>query len=203
MGMDSYLVEGEEILAQAGSFYASNKRLIKYKKHLNGDELDDIPYSYITSVGVVRKTRRGFIRSGISIAIVGFSTLTIGITIMPTLKSITDLWGNPLASQAIPAISGVPFPGLDLASFLKPLIPFGIATIALGVLLILLGVFLPQVFIQFRAPTLTTDTEAKFRLGGIGKETSLNLVRIVRQQSMAKKSESVNVQSPENRENQT
>ena len=83
------------------------------------------------------------------------------------------------------------------------LITFNIVIIALGVLLILLGVFLPQVFIQFRAPTLTTDTEAKFRLGGVGKETSLNLVRIVRQQSLAKESESVNVRPPENRENQT
>ena len=42
--MESYLVEGEEILAQAGSFYASNKRLLRYKKHLKGEELDDIPY---------------------------------------------------------------------------------------------------------------------------------------------------------------
>jgi len=201
MGMESYLVEGEEILAQAGNFYASNKRLLRYKKHLNGDELDDIPYSYITSVGIVRKTRRGFIRSGTSIAIVGFSTLTMGIIIRPTVKSISDLWGNPLANQA--AIQGVPFLGLDLVSLLEPLIPFGIVTIVLGVLLLLLGVFLPQVFIQFRAPTLTTDTEAKFRLGGVGKETSLNLVRIVRQQSLAKESESVNVRPPENRENQT
>ena len=198
--MESYLVEGEEILAQAGSFYASNKRLLRYKKHLRGEELDDLPYSHIMSIGVVRKTRRGLIKSGIIIAIIGVFSLIIGIGIRSTLKSVSDLWGNPLGNQAIP---GIPFLGLDIVSLLAPLIPFSIVILALGVLLILSGVFLPQVFFQFRAPWLTVNTEAKFRLGGVGKETSQNLVRIVRQQSLAKESESVNVRPPENRDIQT
>ena len=192
--MENYLVEGEEILAQAGSFYASNKRLLRYKKHLKGEELDDIPYSHITSIGVVRNTRRGLIKAGLIIAIIGVSTLLTLIALKPALKSTSDLWGNAAGN---PAIQRVPFIDLDLTSLLAPLIPFSIIILALGVLLIGLGVFLPQVFIQFRTPGLTTDTEAKFRLVGVRKEASLNLVRTVRQQSMAKEPELTNVRPRE------
>ena len=190
MVMETYLVEGEEILAQAGSFYASNKRLLRYKKHLKGEELDDIPYSHITSIGIVRNTRRGLIKAGTIIAIIGVSTLLTLIAVKPVLKSTSDLWSNAAGNLAI---QGIPFTGLDLVSLLAPLIPFSIVILALGVLLIGLGVFLPQVFIQFRTPGLTSDTEAKFRLAGVRKEASLNLVRTVRQQSMAKESALTNV----------
>ena len=207
MPIEAYLVEGEEILAQAGSFYASNKRLLRYKKHLKGEELDDIPYSHITSIGVVRNTRRGFIKAGIIIAIIGASTLLTLIAVKPVLKSISDLLSSTAVNQAIP---GIPLIGVDLVSLITPLIPLsmvvlalGVLLTALGVLLIVAGVFMPQVFIQFRAPGLKRDTEAKFRLGGVRKEASLNLVRTVRQQSLAKESELVNVRPPENRGNQT
>ncbi len=183
MPIEAYLVDGEEILAQAGSFYASNKRLLRYKKHLKGEELDDIPYSHITSIGVVRNTRRGLIKAGIIIAMIGVFTLFILIAVKPVLKSVSDLWGNAAGSQAIP---GLPFARLDLVSLFAPLLPLSTVILASGVLLIVLGLFLPQVFIQFRAPGLTSDTAAKFRLGGVRKEASLNLVRTVRQQSLAK-----------------
>jgi hypothetical protein len=187
MVMKNYLLEGEVILAQAGNFYASNKRLLRYKKHLTGDELDDIPYSHIISIGIVRNTRRGLIKAGMIIAMIGgFSLLTM-ITVKPVLKSTTDLWGNIAASN--PAISGLPsFTGLNLGSLMAPLLPLSIVILALGILLVGLGVFLPQAFIQFRTSGLTRDTEGMFRLGDINNEASINLVRTVRQQSMAKES---------------
>ncbi len=200
MPIEDYLVEGEEILAQAGSFYASNKRLLRYKKRYKGEELDDIPYSHITSIGVVRNTRRGLVKAGIIIAIIALSTLFTVLAIRPALKSVSDLLGNLTGNQAIP---GLPFIGLDLVSLVTPLIPFSTVVFAIGVTMIVLGVFPPQVFIQFRAPGLKVDTEAKFRLGGVGNEASLNLVRTVRQQSLAKESDLVIVRPPENRGNQT
>ena len=109
------------------------------------------------------------------------------IAVRPVLKSISGMLSNLPGSQAIP---GIPLIGVDLVSLITPLIPLSIVVLALGVLLTALGVFRPQVFIQFRAPGLNADTEAKFRLGGVGKEATLNLVRTVRQQSLAKESES-------------
>ncbi len=166
MPIEDYLVDGEEILAQAGSFYASNKRLLRYTKHLKGEEMDDIPYSHITSIGVVRNARRGLIKAGMIIAIVGLSTLLTVLAIRPALKSVSDLLGNATGNQAIP---GVPLIALDLVSLFAPLLPFSTVVLALGVLMIVLGVFLPQVFIQVRAPGITGDSEAKFRLGGVRK----------------------------------
>ena len=51
MGVESYLVDGEEILAQAGNFYATNKRLLRYKKHLKGEEIEPYEYTLTTKKG--------------------------------------------------------------------------------------------------------------------------------------------------------
>jgi hypothetical protein len=179
--MERYLLEGEEILAHVGHLYASNKRLLRYRKHLTSEELDDIPYSNITSISLIRKTRRSLIKAGAVIAIVGIFTLLTLITIQPYLKSTSELFSTASGS---PVIQGLPFIGLDLASLFAPLIPFSIIVLALGISMIGLGFFLPQVFIQFRMPGLSSDAEAKFRLGDVHNEASLNLVRTVRQQSL-------------------
>jgi hypothetical protein len=198
--MERFLVEGEEILAQAGDLYASNKRLLRYKKNLKGEELDDIPYSHVTSISLVRNTRRSWIKAGAIITIIAIFILVTLITIKPVLKSTSDLFA---ASAGNPAIQSLPFIGLDLESLLAPLIPFSIFILALGVLLLGLGLFLPQVFIQFHAPGLSGQAEAKFRLGNVHDEASLHLVRTVRQQSLIKEPASLYTRTPGNTGEQT
>ncbi len=198
--MERYLLEGEEILAQAGNFYASNKRLLRYKKHLTGEELDDIPYSDITSVSLVRNTRRSLIKAGAIIAVIGIFALLTLITTRPFLQSTSDLFRT---ASANPAIQGLPLIGLDLTSLLAPLIPFSIVILSLGIVLIGLGLFLPQVFIQFRTPGLSSEAEAKFRLGNVNNEASLNLIRTVRQQYLIEETGLICVRPPGNLGNQT
>ena len=128
------------------------------------------------------------------------STLVTLIAVRPVLKSISGMLSNLPSSQAIP---GIPLVDVDLVSLITPLIPLSIVVTALGVSLTVWGFFRPQVFIQFRAPGLNADTEAKFRLYGVGKEATMKLVRTVRQQSLANESESGNVRPPANSGNQT
>ena len=195
MSIESYLVEGERVLAQSQCFYASNKRLLKFKHHHDSDELDDIPYSNITSISIVRNTRRDLIKPGIIISSVGVCFLLALIALKNSLNSLSGLLSSTVANNTLP---GFPFGGFDLSSLFAPIIPLSIVILSLGILLIVSGIFRPQVFIQFRAIGLTRDTEAKFRLGDVKNKVSLNLLNIVRQRSLAMESESINKKMPEN-----
>ena len=42
MTIERYLTTDEKILATAGSFYATNKRVIRYRKNIMGEELHDL-----------------------------------------------------------------------------------------------------------------------------------------------------------------
>ena len=190
MPIENYLIQGEEIMANAGSFYATNKRLIRYHKRFLSEELDDIPYSHITSIGVVKSPRRRLIKAGAAIILIAIITFLSLMVISSVLKSISGLLKS--------------FMGFNLTSILAPLIPFSIIMLIMGVVILVLGFFPLQTFVQFRAPGLNKDTEAKFRLGGVSKEVSQNLIRIVRQQSLGvTASEIASVQPQENRGTKT
>ncbi|MBI4287240.1 MAG: hypothetical protein HY671_02290 [Chloroflexi bacterium] len=184
MPLQTYLMEGEKIIAQCGDFYASNKRLIRYQKHLFGEEVDDIPYAHLTSVGVARKPRRGLIRAGVVVIVTFLSSLLMLAIISPILKSLSGLLGGSF--------------GLNLG----PLVPIHLIALGAGVAMVLAGVFVPSVFVQFRAPGLNKDAEARFRLHGGGRGASLDLVRIVREQSLLKESALTDVRPAEDKGNQ-
>lgn len=194
MPLQNYLMEGEEILAQCGNFYASNKRLIRYQKRLFSEELDDIPYSHITSVGVAKKPRKGLIWAGLTILGLVLSSLaTLGI-MSALMKSISPLMGGSAG------ILGLPGGSLDLD--VGRLIPLHVVGIGVSLAMVLVGIFVPTVFIQFRAPGLDKNAQARFRLRGVPRGPSLELLRIVRQQSLVKESELADVRPTENRGNQ-
>lgn len=185
MPIENYLVQGEKILANAGLFYATDKRLIRYHKRFLSEELDDIPYSHITSIGVVKSPRRRLIKAGAVIILIAIITFLSLMVISSVLKSISGLLKS--------------FMGFDLTSLLAPLIPFSVFMLIGGVGILLLGFFPLQTFVQFRVPGLNRDSEAKFRMGGVRKEVSQNLLRIIRQQSLGvTTSEIASVQPQEN-----
>lgn len=194
MPLQTYLMDGEKILAQCGNFYASNKRLIRYEKRLFSEELDDIPYSHLTSIGVARKPRKGLIWAGLTILGLVLSSLaTLGI-MSAIMKSISPLMGGFEGLLGLPGGSV----GFDVG----PLIPLHVVGIGVSLAMVLVGIFVPTVFIQFRAPGLDKDAEARFRLRGVPRGPSLELVRIVRQQSLVEESELANVRPTENKGNQ-
>jgi len=190
MPLENYLIQGEEILAKAGIFVATNKRLIRYNKRFFSEELDDLPYSHITSIGVVKSPRKRLIKAGVIITLIAIITFLSLMVISSVLKSVSGL------------LKG--FMGFDLSGLLAPLIPFSVFMLIGGIVILVLGFFPLQMFIQFRAPGLNKDGEAKFRLSGVRKEVSQNLIRVIREQSLGTvKSEIASVQSPENRGSQT
>lgn len=189
MPLETYLMDGESILAQGGCFYASDRRLIRYRKRFLGEELDDIPYSHLTSIGIVRSRKAALLKGGITITLIGLSTFLTLLVVEPILKSVSGILGSLM--------------GFDLGSLLSPLIPFSIIITFVGIALLALWFFMASTFIEFRAPGLSKDAEAKFRLEGIRNEASLNLVRVVREQSFkAKGSESPDVPARESKGNQ-
>jgi len=71
MGIDDHLTPGEQILAQAGDHYATDKRLIRYKKWLLREEWDDLAYAHITSISLVNESRKGLVTFGIVLLFLG------------------------------------------------------------------------------------------------------------------------------------
>ena len=178
MPIENYLIQGEEILAKAGIFYATNKRLIRYQKHLLNEEFDDIPYAHLSSIGVARNSRRGLIWTSITIISLVLTSLGTLAILAPILKSISGLIGG----------------GTQLGFNLGPLIPIHLVGLALGVLLLVLAISLPNSYIQFRAPGSNKEAEARFRLIRAKREAKQNLLRTIRQQSLgATKSEIASV----------
>ncbi len=185
MPLQTYLMDGEKILAQCGNFYASNKRLIRYQKGPFSEELDDIPYSHLTSVGVAMKPRKGLIWAGLTILGLVLSSLVTMSMISAVMKSFSPLMGDLAGPLGLPEGSL----GFDVG----PLIPLHAVGIGVSLAMVLVGIFVPTVFIQFRAPGLDKNAEARFRLRGVPRGPSLELLRIVRQQSLVKESELTDV----------
>lgn len=187
-------MDGEKILAQCGAFYASNKRLIRYQKRFLSEELDDIPYSHLSSIGMARKPRRGLIWMGITVISFVLSSLATLAIVSYIFKSIAPLLGGSMGQLGIP--------GGSLSFDVGPWVPIHVVGLVIGIAMTAAGILVPNVFIQFRAPGLNKDAEARFRLQGARREASLNLVRIVRQQSLVKESELTDVRPAEDKGNQ-
>ena len=71
MSLKDFLVQGEEMLARAGGFYATNSRLIKYKKDSTGETLDEIAYSKIKSLDLERNMRFRLMAAGLILVLFG------------------------------------------------------------------------------------------------------------------------------------
>ncbi len=175
MPLQSYLMEGEKVLSQSGVFYATDRRLIRYRKRQFSEEMDDIPYSRLTSVGVSRKPRKGLIWVGVTALGFVLSSLVTFIMIADAMKSLAPLLGPLLAD--VPGGAN----GFDIG----PLVPPHLIGIAGSLAIIAFAIFVPYDYIQFRAPGLDKDAEARFRLRGAARGTNMELLRIVRQHSLA------------------
>lgn len=55
MAIQDHLTSGENILAQIGKYYATEKRLIRYEKGVFSEDLSDLAYSHISSVNLISR----------------------------------------------------------------------------------------------------------------------------------------------------
>jgi len=79
MSVAKHLAPGENVLARAGDFYATNKRLLRYRKLFHGEELDDIAYSYISSITYISGSRALVTDIGIVLAVLGVIGVVVNI----------------------------------------------------------------------------------------------------------------------------
>jgi hypothetical protein len=89
ISIERHLIPGENILARAGGFYATNKRIIKYRKGFFGEELDDFAYSHISSISYISGSRPMVINTGIVLAILG--VIGIVVNIFTEVRLVTPL----------------------------------------------------------------------------------------------------------------
>jgi len=79
MPLGKHLMPGENVLARAGNFYATNRRLLKYRKWFSGEELDDVGYSHISSITYISGSRGLVTDIGIVIAVLGIIGIVVNI----------------------------------------------------------------------------------------------------------------------------
>jgi hypothetical protein len=79
MTVERYLTTDEKILAAAGNFYATNKRVINYWKNLMGEELHDLSYTHLTSISYISKSRMGLVDLGLIITVLGIVGVVVNI----------------------------------------------------------------------------------------------------------------------------
>ena len=89
ISIERHLIPGENILARAGDFCATNKRIIKYRKGFFGEELDDFAYSHISSISYISGSRPLVINTGIVLAILGI--IGIVVNIFTEVRLVTPL----------------------------------------------------------------------------------------------------------------
>lgn len=104
MSLTSHLEPGEEVLARAGPFYATSRRVLRYQLLRGGaEDFRQLPYAKISSVEATRMPNHRFMVTGTLIGISGvFITLTLGFftTILAVPAGIALIilgsrgWGN-------------------------------------------------------------------------------------------------------------
>jgi hypothetical protein len=79
MAIERYLTTDEKILASAGDLYATNKRIIKYRKNILGEELHDLFYPHLTSISYINRSRRGWLDLGSIVSVLGIVGIVVNI----------------------------------------------------------------------------------------------------------------------------
>ncbi len=91
MHVKKHLIPEENVLVRAGDFYATNKRLLRYRKRFHGEVIDDIAYAHISSITYVSGSRGLLTAIGILIAVLGMSGIVVNI--FTEVSLVTPLCG--------------------------------------------------------------------------------------------------------------
>jgi hypothetical protein len=91
MPVKKYLIPEENILVRAGDFYATNKRLLRYRKRFHGERLDDIAYAHISSITYISGSRMLVADIGVVFAMLGI--IGIVVNIFTEVSLVTPLCG--------------------------------------------------------------------------------------------------------------
>jgi hypothetical protein len=89
MPLSKHLIPEENVLVRAGDFYATNKRLLRYRKRFHGEEIDDIAYSHISSITYISGSRVLVTNIGIVLAVLGI--IGIVVNIFTDVRLVTPL----------------------------------------------------------------------------------------------------------------
>ena len=105
MTIGRYLTTDEKVLATAGSFYATNKRVISYRKSFMGEELHDLAYSHLTSISYINRSRVALIDLGIFIAMLGIIGIVVNIFVEERL--VTQISGAGIGLGVLIILIGI------------------------------------------------------------------------------------------------
>lgn len=100
-----HLIPGENILTCAGDFYATNKRIIKYRKGFFGEEMDDFAYLHISSISYISGARPLIYNTGIILAILGI--VGIIVNVFTEVRLVTPLCIVAACVGAVLVIYGI------------------------------------------------------------------------------------------------
>jgi hypothetical protein len=91
MPVKKHLIPEENVLVRVGDFYATNKRLLRYRKRFHGEEIDDIAYAHISSITYISGSRALVTDIGIVLAVLGI--IGIVVNIFTNVSLVTPLCG--------------------------------------------------------------------------------------------------------------
>ena len=75
--LSRFFNKGEHVIAQYNNYYATNKRLIKYKEFLFWNDYDDMSYTHVSSIKFVRKINIPLLNLGMILMIIGIPGLIL------------------------------------------------------------------------------------------------------------------------------
>jgi hypothetical protein len=151
VALDDFLLPGEEVLARAGEFYATDRRLVRYSRTLWWQEMDEVSYAHLVSLPLI--THRPY-----ALAYLGLIVLLLGA-------------GGMVVASLVGSI---------LPDFRAGGTPFRLM-LFLGIVLELLWFLLPSSYYQVRALGLGDKDAGRWRIGRVNSEQTRKLVAIVRE----------------------
>ncbi|MBI2873290.1 MAG: hypothetical protein HYY00_08905 [Chloroflexi bacterium] len=102
MSLEDHLDPGEQIISRCHPFYATSKRVLRYGKKGQMEQVEHLPYARLSSVELVERPSHKVMVTGTLIAILGVVLATMGL-----VTSILAL----VAGVALVAYGGIGRPG--------------------------------------------------------------------------------------------
>ena len=83
--IERYLMTGEKVLAETGGFYATNRRIIRYRNDFMGEEIHDLVYEHLSSISYVSRSRSNLVDLGVIIIVLGIVGIVVNLFVEESL----------------------------------------------------------------------------------------------------------------------
>lgn len=128
------------------TFYATNSRVLRHKRNLLTERLDDVSYGHISSTSLEHGPNESLFATGVAILVLGVLPLIIGLLLAPDLLS------------------------------------WGLFSITIGILVIVIAFLYKTSFWQIRVVGLSAKDLQKWRLRGGNREETEGFARLIQDQ---------------------